>query len=192
MVFFVWVYWYTMTMNTFSDPVKIIEQVPLFPGQHVADLGVGSGAYTFACAEKIKGDVNSRVFAVDIQKNLLERISSESKERRLEDVRVVWGDLEKPSGSRLRHDSMDVVLLVNTLFQVEHKHGVMQEAYRVLKPGGLLVLIDWSESFGNIGPKQSEIVNFEMAKTYMQEAGFVFDRDIQVGEHHYGAIARKL
>lgn len=179
-------------MNTFSDPQKIIHDLEIFPGQQVADLGAGSGAYSLLIAEKLKGNDSSRVFAVEVQKNLLARIDAEAKARNLHSVHVIWGDIEQEKGTRLRHDSLDTVLIANTLFQVDHNKNTIKEAYRILKPGGRLIIIDWTESFGNIGPKQSEVVPQQTAELLCSEVGFKKERDFDAGQHHYGFISHKI
>ena len=178
-------------MNTFSDPERVVEQGDFFPGQEVADFGVGSGAYTMAIARKIAGDSKSRVFAIDVQRNLLDRVATEAETEHLDSVNVVWGDLETIGGSRLKDESVSAVLIANTLFQLEDKKTTLKEAWRVLRPDGRLIIVDWSESFGNIGPKEDHVVTETAAKALAEEAGFTFDRSLNAGEHHYGFMSRK-
>ena len=181
-------------MNIFSDPQKIIDSIDIFSGQHVADLGAGSGAYTLAIAEKMRreGSTGEKVFAVDIQKDLLERITAEAESRKVSSVHVIWGNLEQERGTRLRHDSIDLVIIANTLFQVSHRSEALKEAYRILKKGGRIVIIDWSESFGNIGPKSDHVISQRTAELLAEEAGFTKEQDINAGEHHYGFISKKI
>lgn len=175
-------------MNTFSDPQTIVGQLDIIGGHHIADLGAGSGAYTLALAERFKNNNDTKVFAIDVQKDLLDRLESEAQNRGLTSVHGVWGNIEETKGTRLRDASIDMVIVANTLFQVEHKQGIMQEVKRILKPEGQLVIIDWSESFGNIGPKADHIISESSAKSLCEEAGFVFRKNIQVGDHHYGFV----
>lgn len=177
-------------MNTFSDPQKIIGQCDVYPGQQIADLGAGSGVYTLALAEKIKGDIKSKVFAIDIQKDLLSRIAAEAKDKNLSSVHIVWGDIEEPAGTKLKEHSINTAFIANTLFQVEDRKTTIQEAKRILHPDGRLVIIDWSESFGNIGPKADSIITEEAARTLCEEVGLKFEHSLEVGEHHYGFIMR--
>ena len=180
-------------MNIFSDPKKIVQQLDIFPGQHVADLGCGSGAYTIALAEKMKGSHKSRVFAVDVQKNLLVRIDAEARLKKIDSVHIIWGNIEEEKGTHLRDDSLNLVLVANTLFQVENKEGLLKEAYRILKPEGRLVVIDWSESFGNIGPRSEYVINEKTTRLLCETHGFVIDSlSLKAGEHHYGFIMRKI
>ena len=179
-------------MNTFSDPHKIIAQLDITPNLHIADLGSGSGSYVLELGKKLKGSASAKVFAVDVQKELLNRIKQHAEDQHLNSIHIIWGDIEEEHGSRLRHDSIDMVIIANTLFQVENKVGLIKEARRILKPGGKLVLVDWSESFGNIGPKNSKVISEETAKLLCEEHGFSFDRTLEAGEHHYGFVTRKF
>jgi len=178
-------------MNTFSDPQKVIDQLEFIPGQHIADFGAGSGAYILAIAERMKSATHTKIFAVDIQKDLLARLEAEATHRNYSSVHIVWGDLETPKGSRLKDDSVDMVLVVNTLFQVDDQKSLMNEATRVLKSGAVLVVVDLSESFGNIGPQTKDIVSEMTARTLATEAGCMFEHALEAGEHHYGFVARK-
>jgi len=178
-------------MNTFSDPKKIIEQLDIIGGHHIADVGAGSGAYTLALAENFKNNNDTKIFAIDIQKDLLSRIESLAKDRGLKSVHGIWGDIETPEGTRLRKSSIDLAIIANTLFQVEHKKGLIQEVRRILKPEGKLVIIDWSESFGSIGPKKDHVITESVAKNICEEAQFIFRKKIEAGEHHYAFIVSK-
>lgn len=178
-------------MNTFSDPRKVVDQLNFLPGEHIADLGAGTGAYTMAIAEKCKSNPESKIFAIDIQKELISRIAREAEEQSLSSVHIIWGDIESEKGTRLRKDSIDTVLIANTLFQLDSAASAIKEAVRVLKPGGRLIIIDWAESFGNIGPKTDDIIAIETAKLLCREAGLEFSHSFDAGEHHYGFIVSK-
>jgi ubiquinone/menaquinone biosynthesis C-methylase UbiE len=178
-------------MNTFSDPRTIVEQLPIFAGQKVADFGSGSGAYSLLLAQKVGGTQSGAVYSIDVQQNLVEQLVSQAREQNLTCIHPVWGDLEAPQGSRLRDNSIQLVLIANTLFQAEHPARLIREAQRVLVPDGLLVIVDWSESFGNIGPKEDHVITQEAAKLMVEENNFEIEKPIEAGEHHYGIIARK-
>jgi len=170
----------------FSNPRQNVAQMAIDPGMHVADLGSGSGFYSFALAETV-GDAG-RVYAVDIQRELLSRLKNEARKRGLDNIEIIWADLEKNLGTGLKAGSMDVVLISNTLFQVKNKKAFLEEAKRLLKPLGRFILIDFSDSFGGLGPQQEYIVNEEEARRLAKEVGFVFSNTIRAGEHHYGLI----
>ena len=181
--------WYTIFMNTFSDPINIINQITFSEDAHIADFGCGAGAYSLLLAKKAS---MGSVFAIDVRKEMLERLESDAKSKDIHNIHVVWGDIDEKNGSRLREYSMDLIFITNTLFQIEKKKAMFDEAVRVMKPNARIIIVDWLESFGNIGPMKGHVVNLETAKLLAEESGLFIEKDIDAGEHHYGFIARKV
>ena len=174
----------------FSDPQKNIEQFDLGDGNYVADFGSGTGFYTFAAAAVVGR--SGKVYAIDVQRDLLERLKTEARDvKHLNNVEIVWADLEHVGGTRLRENSLDAVISANTFFQLEHKDNACEEIKRVLKPGGRVLFIDWSSSFGGIGPQPKDVFFEEKAKELFEKHGFKEDRAIGAGAQHYGIIFRK-
>jgi ubiquinone/menaquinone biosynthesis C-methylase UbiE len=180
-------------MNTFSDPRAIVTQLDITSGQQIADLGAGSGAYSLALAEKFKTrGAAIDIFAIEVQKKMVERLGREAEQKAITTIHPLWGDIEEEKGTRLRGGSIDWAFIMNTLFIVESRKNLLKEAHRILKSGSRLVVVDWAESFGGIGPKEDQVIKEPTAKLLVEEMGFVFEHSIEVGEHHYGFIARKL
>ena len=174
----------------FSDPEKNIKQFSLGKGMYVADFGTGSGFYSLAAAEAV-GETG-RVYAIDIQKDLLAKLKTEARTvRHLMNLEIVWADLEHIGGTRLRENSMDAVIAANIFFQLENKDGACMEIKRILKNNGRVLFIDWSASFGGMGPQQKDVFQEDSAKKLFEKHGFVEDREIPSGAQHYGVIFRK-
>jgi ubiquinone/menaquinone biosynthesis C-methylase UbiE len=173
----------------FSAPEKNIEQLNLAEHQIVADFGAGSGAYTLAVAAALKG--SGKVYAIDVQKDLLTRLASTCKDAHIGNVSFIWGDLEKLGGTKLREQSVDVVIISNVLFQAEDKRVLIDEARRILKQGGTLLVIDWTASFGNLGPEPQQVFHEIDARKLVESLNFSFDRVINAGNFHYGLVFRK-
>lgn len=150
----------------------------------VADFGAGSGAYVAAIADALEG--TGVVYAIDIQRDLLRRMSNDAKHAGRTNVEIVWGDLETPNATKLADRHLDLVLISNLLFQLADKKEALREAKRVLKPGGTLVIIDWSESFGGMGPQPKAVVSKEAACALAKNAGFELKGEFDAGAHHYG------
>jgi len=170
----------------FSQPEKNIEQFAVDPGMKVVDLGSGAGFYTLSLAKAV--GKTGKVFAVDVQQDLLLKLKNEAFRNGFENIDIVWGDIDEENSTRLADSSVDRVLIANTLFQVDDKDVVAKEAFRVLKPKCTVLIIDWTDSFGGLGPHKSRIVTPEQTKIIFQKAGFSFLREIRAGEHHYGMI----
>jgi len=173
----------------FSNPDKIIEQFGITEGAHVADFGCGSGFYTLAVARKVGSD--GKVYAIDVNQGILSRIAKDASEEGIENLEVVWGDIESKEGSRLKENSIDVVIVSNVLFQVDSNSSVFVEAYRVLRPGGRVLVIDWHSSSGGAGPKEDSIVTENTARGVLEEVGFSKLTTVDAGDHHYGISAKK-
>jgi arsenite methyltransferase len=173
----------------FSDPRFNIDQFRLDPGMVVADLGSGSGHYTFAIAKAVAP--TGRVYAVDVQKDLLVRLKAEATRLHVGGVEIIVGDLEHLGGTKIREASVDRVIASNILFMIEHKKDFVSEIKRILKKGGKVLIIDWSSSFGHMGPHPDQVVYKEQMMKLCTDAGFVYDREINAGDHHYGLIFRQ-
>lgn len=173
----------------FADPENNIKQFKLGEGMIVADLGSGSGFYTLAAARAVGG--NGKVYAVDVQKELLSRVKNDAIKEHLSNVEVIWGNIEKIGGTKLSEQSVDAVIVSNTLFQLQDKKTFAEEVRRILKPEGKILVIDWSESFGGLGPDPMHIVSADSVKNLFEQAGFTTEESIPAGANHYGIIFRK-
>lgn len=174
----------------FLNPQSIVDQFGIIPGMQVADIGAGSGAYSILLAKAV-GD-SGRVFAVDVQQNLLARLKSLAEAEHLHNLEIIWGDAEKIGGTKLKGDSLDIAVVSNVLFQTENKVGLVAEVKRILKKSGRAFVIDWSESFGNLGPTANMVVPPPAAKEIFKKSGFEIAGNFKAGDHHYGFIAQKL
>ena len=174
-----------MILN-FSNPEKNIKHLNLKEGDVVADFGAGSGHYVFPLSLLV-GD-SGKVYAVDIQKGLLLKLQKDIIQKDFQNIETIWGDVEKINGSKLRTGSLDALIASNILFQVENKDSFIKECYRVLKPNGKILIVDWSESFGGIGPSPQSVVREESAKEMLEKNNFIFKEGMPAGNHHYGLI----
>jgi len=173
----------------FSDPAKNIEQFDLGKGNYVADFGTGSGFYALAASDLV--GIDGKVYAVDVQKDLLTRLKNEAVKQHKNNVEIIWADLEHIGGTKLRENSLDAVIAANTFFQLENKDNPCLEIKRILKSNGRVLFIDWASSFGGIGPQPQNVFSEDQAKKLFTKHGFKFDRIISAGAHHYGIIFRK-
>lgn len=173
----------------FADPQKNVEQFGLSDGMVIADLGAGSGYYSIEIGKAVAP--TGRVYAIDVQKDLLERLQKEAKRLGVRNIEIATGDLEKLGGSRMKDSLCDGVVVSNVLFMIEDKKSFLSEIKRILKPKGRLFLIDWAASFSSMGPHPDHVVYKDDAMKMVLAAGFKFDKEIQAGEHHYGIIFRK-
>lgn len=172
----------------FLDPQHNIEQFNLSEGMTVADLGSGSGFYTIETAKVVGSE--GRVYAVDVQKDLLDKVKNSAEIEGFHNIEVIWGDLDKVGGTKLAESSVDAVIVSNILFQLEDKNNFLSEIKRILKPNGRILVIDWTDSFGGIGPEANAVFIEQEAEELFIKNGYVVERKIEAGDNHYGIIFR--
>jgi arsenite methyltransferase len=158
------------------------------PGMIVADFGTGSGAYALAVGEALTG--SGKVYAVDVQKDLLRRLANEAVQKKITNVEIIWADLEMSHASKLADQSVDVVIISNLLFQLVDKMPPLREAHRILKKTGRLALIDWNDSYRGLGPASEDIVTKDAAVAYATRAHLALQKEFVPGVHHYGLILK--
>lgn len=177
---------YTRNMS-FSKPASIIKYVGIVEGMKVADFGSGLGAYTKEASKRV--GMTGRVYAIEIQREIRDRLIKELQEEGIANTEVIVGNIEKQGGTALKDHVIDVVLLANILFLVPDKVSLMREVVRVLKPAGKVLVVDWTDSFGNIGPIPDMVVKSVEVEQLFNAHGFsLFEEIPESGEHHYGMI----
>ena len=172
------------------NPSATVTHFHLREGDVVADFGAGSGAYLEPLSVAV--GTSGSVYACEIQKTLVDKINTYIHDHRLVNVRPLWCDLEAPHGTKLGDSTLDVGVLVNTFFQIEAKEQALAEMARVIKKGGKLIVIDWTDSFGGLGPLPAHVVTADAMRTYAVNAGFEPLSDFPAGDHHYGVTFRRV
>ncbi len=173
----------------FSKPAEVIERFGVHEGQVVADLGAGSGFYTFAAAKLVGG--SGRVYAIEVQNEVLTRLANQARHEKITNITFLHADMERLGGTKIADNTVDSALVCNVLFQVENKPAFLQEVKRILKPGGRVLAVDWAGSFGGTGPQPHHVVNETAARGLFKAAGFAEVGAIPAGDHHWGFVFRK-
>jgi ubiquinone/menaquinone biosynthesis C-methylase UbiE len=169
----------------FLTPDHLVRELYLRPGDRVADLGCGTGAYTIALAREV-GDIG-QVYAVDVHRELLHTLAGTLQRQNLLNVDVLWADIEK--GIPIDAYSLDAVVMSNILFQLADIDAALTYVAKILKPEGELLIVEWSQSHGGIGPHPDHVVPEEKAESLAQKHGFRLEKRLRAGDYHYAFIA---
>ena len=172
------------------SPDLVTSHFHLKVGDRVADFGAGSGFFIKPLSEAVGAE--GKVYACDIQKSLVEKIGDYARLTGLGNVHPLWCDLEEVNGIKLPNMSLDAGLLSNVLFQFEDKVTAITEIRRVLRPHGLVFVIDWTESFGGMGPQAAQVIDKAEAAALFETEQFILEREFPAGDHHYGLAFRKI
>jgi len=116
----------------------LIRSLKLKPGNVVADIGAGSGVISMMMAEQI--EPGGQVMAVDIQKEMLDRLQKRCEAAGVTNVRPVQGGRRTPN---LEPNSIDLAIMVDVYHEFEFPWEMMKEISAAIKPGGRVVLVEY-------------------------------------------------
>jgi ubiquinone/menaquinone biosynthesis C-methylase UbiE len=175
------------TKTKFLDPEKVLFASGLSAGQSFADIGAGSGFYSVAAA-KITGE-QGMVYSVDILGPTLDHIAAESRLKGIRNIKTLQCDLEQKNACHIiSTGSMDMVLFANIAHQVKKSANLFAEAYRLLKTGGKLVVVEWSDQPGPIGPPADQRISAVRITKLSADAAFRSAGNITTDIYHYGLV----
>src|SRR5437660_1553055 len=112
----------------FLNPEAALSAVRVQEGMRVADFHAGAGFFTRAAARRV--GTQGRVWAIDADHDRLARLKNIAELEGLEHIEIVHGNIERRGGTLLPDESIDMVLVVNTLFTCEDKEMCAEEAWR--------------------------------------------------------------
>ena len=177
----------TFGKSELLDAGKILQEVlGIEQGQMVADLGAGGGMFTIQAA-RLVGD-RGQVYAVDIMKSSLSDIESKARMTGFNNVKTVWSNLEIVGAAKINEASLDHAMLVNILFQSKKHYEIMAEATRLLKPGGKLLIIDWSNTAPGFAPPSEMKVDPAQLNAHAVKLNLSLEQEFKAGTYHFGLI----
>ncbi|WP_206291698.1 class I SAM-dependent methyltransferase [Humisphaera borealis] len=154
-------------------PRQAIELMNLKPTDVVADIGAGSGYFSFRIAEKVP---QGRVLAVDIQPEMLAIIGKKSKEKGVKNVEPVLGAESDP---KLPEGGVDVVLFVDAYHEFEYPQEMMVAIVKSLKPGGRVIQIEYRAEDPRVFIKPLHKMSEAQARLEMQSVGLRFVENVK-------------
>lgn len=177
--------------NALVDANLVLSAARVGDKMKVADLGCGSSGHFVFPAAKMVGK-NGKVYAVDILKTVLENIKKRVKQENLDNIESVWSNLEIFGATKIEAGSLDVAMLLNTLYQSNKRVEMLREAIRMMKRGGRLVVVEWKNIASPFGPPTEERVKADLLKPGAQKLGLDLSEEFDAGPYHYGLVFIKL
>ena len=151
-----------------EQPRKAIEMMELKPTDVVADIGAGSGYFSFRMAAKVP---QGKVLAVDIQKEMVDEVNKISAEKKVANVETILSTIEDP---KLPEGKVDVALMVDAYHEFDHPREMMDGIAKGLKPGGRVVLVEYRAEDPNVRILPHHKMTIDQAKKEMAAVGLKF------------------
>jgi len=149
-------------------PDQVVEQMKLRPSDVVADVGAGTGYFAFRISRVV---TRGKVFAVDIQPEMLAIIENRKKQLNAENIVALRGS---EADAKLPENSVDVALMVDVYHEFAYPREMMLSLIKSLKPGGRLVQIEYRGEDPNVPIKRLHKMTVEQCRKEMAAVGLVW------------------
>ena len=148
-----------------EQPQKLLELMALKATDVVADIGAGTGYFSFRIARRVP---QGKVLAVDIQQEMLDLLKKRAASLGVKNVEPLLGKVDDPN---LPESAVDAVLLVDAYHEFDHPREMMQGIVRGLKPTGRVVLVEYRGEDPDVPIKPLHKMTEAQAKKEMAAVG---------------------
>jgi ubiquinone/menaquinone biosynthesis C-methylase UbiE len=157
-----------------EKPALVMDALGLRQGEIVADLGAGSGYFTFRIAPRI--GPGGKVLAVEIQDEMIETLRQRAAEQKITNVEVVKGSDRDPN---LPANGVDLVLMVDVYHELAYPFEVMTRVRKALKPGGRVVFVEYRQEDPQVPIKEVHKMSVAQLEKEMKAVGFTHLRTVE-------------
>ena len=169
-----------------EDAEAAIAALPLTPGSVVADIGAGSGYYTFRMARRVP---EGRVYAVEVQDEFIASLQARAEREGASNVTVVRGNEQGPN---LPDSSIDLAIMVDVYHELAYPREMLAAVCKALRPNGQLLLLEYRAEDPAIPIKALHKLSVAQAQKELAASGFVLARNRQfLPIQHYLLFRKK-
>ncbi len=167
-------------------PDAALDAIVIARGATVADIGAGAGYFTWRLAERV--GPAGRVFANDIQPEMLDLLRKNMETRHLTNVQTVLGAEDDP---KLPAARMDLVLLVDVYHEFTEPEKMLRKIRKSLKPDGRLVLLEYRKEDPNVPIRPEHKMSVAEVRAEVEPEGFRFEKTLETLPRQHILIFRK-
>lgn len=165
---------------------RILHTVGVEPSEVIADIGCGTGYFTFALSEAVGNE--GLVYALDIEPEMLEDIKSKIAES---DIKNVIPVITKEYELTLEESSVETAFLCTVIHEVKMREKFLKEINRILRTDGKIVIIEWIKKDSDYGPPADHRLDKNILKRNLLRTGFKEIEIMDLNEYFYIVSARK-
>jgi precorrin-6B methylase 2 len=140
----------------------LLRSLKIKPGMAIADIGAGSGYFTFPMAQLVGR--RGKIYATDIQQEMLDIIAKRQRQRGLSNIELVLGTIKD---AKLPPQSVDMILLVDVYHEFDYPYEMTESMIRALKPGGRIVFVEYRKEDPNVPIKELHKMSVAQVKKEM-------------------------
>ncbi len=150
-----------------ETPEAAINALQVKPGMYVADVGAGTGYFTVRLAHRV--GPTGRVYATDVQPEMLSKLQENVEKEHLNNVEGVLGTQSDP---RLPAGKLDMILMVDVYHELAQPQRMLRELRKALKPTGRLVLIEYRKEDPTIPIRPEHKMSAQEVKAEVEAEGY--------------------
>jgi ubiquinone/menaquinone biosynthesis C-methylase UbiE len=170
-----------------EKPDLTVQNLNLKPDDVVADIGAGAGYFSFRIAQQVP---KGKVYAVDIQPEMLEAIALFKEDQQITNVETVLGQENNPN---LPTESIDLALMVDAYHEFAYPREMMERIVQALKPGGRVVLLEYRKENPMIMIKSLHKMTQKQVKKELQAVGLKWQETKEfLPEQHFLVFSKRL
>jgi precorrin-6B methylase 2 len=167
-------------------PDLLLAALGLVPGMAVADVGAGTGYYSWQIAARV-GEAG-RVYAVDVQPQMIELLKDRMRQRGVRNVQPVLGTA---TDTGLAPGSIDLALMVDVYHELDHPREILDSVARSLRPGGRLVLVEYRAEDDRVPIKQLHKMSVAQIRREVGAQGLLWQQTLETLPWQHIVIFRK-
>ena len=152
-----------------------MEALQIAKGATVADIGAGVGFFTWRLAEVV--GPSGKVYANDIQPEMIQLLKKNMKERSLTNVEPILGKIDDP---KLPKGAIDLALLVDVYHEFSEPQKMLDRIRESLKPDGRLVLLEYRKEDPKVPIKLAHKMTVEEVKAEVEPEGYKLDKVLEI------------
>jgi SAM-dependent methyltransferase len=145
-----------------------LKNLPINPNSIIADIGAGSGYYTFRISPLVP---EGKIYAVDIQDDAVAYIKKRSVELGMDNIIPIKGTEKSPN---LPKGQVDLIIMVDVYHELAYPQEMLGAIYEALKPDGKILLLEYKGEDPTIAIKPLHKMTEQQAKKELKSNGFQF------------------
>jgi ubiquinone/menaquinone biosynthesis C-methylase UbiE len=157
-----------------ENPEFAIDQLHLKPGMVIADIGAGTGYYSLRMAKRVSP--TGKVFAVDIQPEMLDRLRVNAKAAAIVNIEPVLGTESDP---KLPASTVDLAIMVDVYHELSRPQRILEHLHDALKPDGQLVLLEYRKEDPSVPIRSEHKMSLAEVKAEIEPEHYRFVRSIE-------------
>ncbi len=158
-----------------ENPDKAVQALGLKPGMTAADVGAGTGYFTVRMAKLVGPE--GKVYASDIQQQMLDMLRKRLRAEKIENVELVRGTVKDPM---LPREKVDLILMVDVYHEFSEPQSMLRKMKEALAPNGKLVLLEYRKEDPAVPIRLEHKMSVDEVRAEIEAEGFKLDQLLEL------------